>query len=110
MAAFVASSTCTTSPDTDEPVHVAVPVQTRTYLPATAVTFSENVITRFASTAMPVASSTGDRLDTDGAVVSLHTAYKTVFAEIANVDAAARDVPAHADPAAGWVVHHPSKL
>jgi hypothetical protein len=41
---------------------------------------------------------------------AVHTAYNVVFVEIANVDAAARDVPPHADPAAGCVVHHPPKV
>jgi hypothetical protein len=40
--------------------------------------------------------------------VSVHTAYNVTFDEIANVDAAAREVPPHADPAAGCVVHQPS--
>jgi hypothetical protein len=51
-----------------------------------------------------------DTPDTVGAVESVHTAYNVVFAEIANVEAAAREVPPHADPAAGCVVHHPAKL
>jgi hypothetical protein len=101
IAALVASRTCTTSPATDEPVQDDVPVQMRTYLPATAVTFSENVTTRFAPTATLDASSTGVRLDTVGAVESVHTAYNVAFEEIVNVEAAAREVPPHADPAAG---------
>ena len=48
-----------------------------------------------------------DTDDTVGAVVSVHTAYNVTFEEIANVDAAAREVPPHAAPAAGCVVHHP---
>jgi hypothetical protein len=40
---------------------------------------------------------------------ALHTAYNVTFEEIANVDATAREVPPHADPAAGCVVHHPAK-
>ena len=87
-----------------------MPVHTRTYLPATAETFSPNVTTRLTPTATPVALSTGDRLEIDGAVVSAHTAYNVVFALIAKVDAAARDVPPHGEPAAGWVVHQPPKV
>ena len=39
---------------------------------------------------------------------AVHTAYNVTFDEIANVDAAAREVPPHAAPAAGCVVHHPA--
>ena len=38
---------------------------------------------------------------------AVHWAYSVTSAEIANVDAAARDVPPHAAPAAGCVVHQP---
>jgi hypothetical protein len=41
-------------------------------------------------------------------VFAVHTAYNVTFEEIANVEAAAREVPPHADPAAGCVVHQPS--
>jgi hypothetical protein len=42
-------------------------------------------------------------------VSAVHTAYNVTFDEIANVDAAAREVPPHADPAAGCIVHQPPK-
>jgi len=43
-------------------------------------------------------------------VLAVHTAYRVVFEEIAKVLAAARDVPPHAVPAAGCVVHQPPKV
>jgi hypothetical protein len=76
------------------------------------VTDSENVtVTATVSPALyePLAVE-DDTDDTVGAVVSLHTAYNVTFDEIANVEAAAREVPPHAAPAAGCVVHHPAKL
>ena len=42
-------------------------------------------------------------------VSAVHTAYSVMFEEIANVDAAAREVPPHAAPAAGCIVHQPAK-
>jgi len=42
--------------------------------------------------------------------VSLHTAYSVAAAFVEYVAPAAYDVPPHADPAAGCVVHHPPKL
>ncbi len=44
---------------------------------------------------------------------AVHTAYNVVFAEIANVEAAACEVPdtlTHVAPAAGCVVHHPPNV
>ena len=38
---------------------------------------------------------------------AVHCAYSVTFEEIANVEAAAREVPPHTDPAAGCDVHHP---
>ncbi len=43
-------------------------------------------------------------------VFSTHTAYSVVSATIENVLATARGVPVHAAPAAGCVVHQPSKV
>jgi len=43
-------------------------------------------------------------------VFAVHTAYNVVLAEMLNVLATARDVPPHAEPAAGCVVHQPSKV
>ena len=40
-------------------------------------------------------------------VSAVHTAYNVMSEEIEKVDATAREVPPHADPAAGCVVHHP---
>ena len=40
----------------------------------------------------------------------VHTAYNVVSATIENVLPAARGVPVHAAPAAGCVVHQPSKV
>ena len=42
-------------------------------------------------------------------VSAVHTAYNVTSEEIANVDAAAREVPPQAAPAAGCVVHQPAK-
>jgi hypothetical protein len=91
-------------------VQLAVPVQMRTYFPATLLTLSENVTTKFAPTATLVASSSGDRLDTVGAMVSLHTAYSVAAAFAEYVAPAAYAVPPHEAPTAGCVVHHPPKL
>jgi hypothetical protein len=63
------------------------------------------VVVEASATALPPCSSVATVNE-----FAVHTAYNVVFAEIANVDAAARDVLPHADPAAGCVVHHPPKV
>jgi hypothetical protein len=43
-------------------------------------------------------------------VFAVHTAYNVVFDEIVNVLPAALEVPPHAEPAAGCVVHQPPNV
>ena len=43
-------------------------------------------------------------------VLAVHTAYRVTLALIAKVLAADRDVPPHAAPAEGCVVHQPAKV
>jgi hypothetical protein len=43
-------------------------------------------------------------------VFAVHTAYNVVFAEIVNVLPAALEVPPHAEPADGCVVHQPPNV